>query len=82
MKLYNVAITFNILVLADNESGARNEAKQHAKDEIQIAMDTHTAYFDVDTVDTIEEVPEGWTGAVPYGGSDERTVGQILEVNQ
>ena len=73
MKLYVVEIERTMLVLAENEQEAEETAESCEQEE----MHNFSATFRVMTAER-RNVPPQWLNAIPYGGSSDDTVRQIM----
>lgn len=65
-KLYKVTCILTYLAVEEDEESARENAITYAREHLGDATNPFD-YVTVDTVDSIEKVPEGWLNAIPYG---------------
>lgn len=71
MKIFEVNVTKTILVLAQDEREAELEAGTYESEEpgdVQV----------VGEITSMDQVPEQWKDALPYGGDGDLTIKQIL----
>jgi Mg/Co/Ni transporter MgtE len=78
-KLYEVAITYNVMIAADDCNDAINIAKKYEKTIVNSCEPTD---FEIcDYITKMSQLVIGWEDVVPYGYSNGRTCKQILAEN-
>lgn len=71
MKIFEVSVTKTIIVLAEDEREAELEAGTYESEE---DGDVHV----VGEITSMDQVPDQWKDALPYGGDGELTIKQLL----
>lgn len=80
IKIFEVRIATYAVVVAKDETHAREVARRHA---IKILDDDGDTNIDViREVKTIQDLEHGWDGdCLPYGGDEETILSKLLEPN-
>lgn len=75
-RLYKAIVEFEVIVWAEGEEQAEHLAEKHAKEELS---NFDHPVSEVSTVETLNDLPPGWSDGHPYGHPDEEaTCAQIL----
>lgn len=75
-KLYRVTAEYEFFVVADDEEGAWQTARDNARDAFSDVWDPD---INVSPATDIRDVPKDWRNSYPYGSDEnERTCEQVL----
>ena len=65
-KIYHVQVVTDLCVLADDEREATVLARSHAREEDPVISS-------IKLVETVDEIPKGWSNCLPWGTKGSKT---------
>lgn len=77
MSLYLVTFEVVMVVEAPDFAAAEGLAREKGPDAVGVGG-SELGHVCTERLSSIEDVPVGWRGAIPYGASDDRTTREIL----
>ena len=78
MKVYDVRIGGNVVVVADNAMAAMRVAEDLIRAKIHHLVDELEA-DDANEIKSADDLPDGWNdGCVPFGADDGKSIGEYF----
>jgi hypothetical protein len=75
VKLWHGEITYRVVLVADDQAGAEKVLRE----EMHVIRANEAAELDVYELKHRRMVPPEWRSSMPYGASEDRTVGEIAD---